>query len=245
MWTMPKREQAEFRVVDESEEWLVVDKAAGILIHPTKPSGPRTLWDAARDLLAYEIANGAQVSIINRLDRETSGLVLLAKTREAARHFAGAMEAGRIRKGYRALVFGWPPDDLFTVDAPIARLGEFGPSRIWLKRGVHPGGDPAVTVFRVVERAHSVRGRFALVEAAPRTGRTHQIRVHLSYAGFPVIGDKLYGPSEDWYLRFIETGWTAELEEALWLPRHALHSAELEVDGRCWTAEPPGDFRGV
>jgi len=239
---MPGADQAEFTIIDESEEWLVVDKAAGVLIHPTKPNGPRTLWDAARDLLAYEIANGAQVSIINRLDRETSGLVLLAKTRESARRFAMAMEEGRIRKRYLALVFGWPENDVLSVDAPIARLGEFEESAVWLKRAVHPEGDPARTEFQVVDRRQCRRGRFSLLEARPVTGRTHQIRVHLSHVGFPVIGDKLYGPSENWYLRFIETGWTAELEAALWLPRHALHSAELEVEGQRWSSHTPDDF---
>ncbi len=223
----------DFTILDETEELLVVDKPAGVLIHPTKPGGPRTLWDDARDLLAYEIANGGQVSIINRLDRETSGVVLLAKTSAAAREAAMAMAAGRVRKEYEALVFGWPEWDRTDVAAPLLRLGEVGPTRIWLKRGVHPEGAEARTEFEVIDRAERPDGqRFAWVRARPQTGRTHQIRVHLAHVGFPVVGDKIYGPDETWYLRFIETGWTAELAEALWLPRHALHSAALEIDWR-------------
>ena len=222
-----------FTILDETEELLVVDKAAGVLIHPTKPGGPRTLWDDARDLLAYEIANGGQVSIINRLDRETSGVVLLAKTSAAAREAAMAMAAGRVRKEYRALVFGWPEWERTEVDAPLLRLGEMGPTRIWLKRGVHPEGAEARTEFEVIERDEWSGGRrVALVRARPMTGRTHQIRVHLAHVGSPVVGDKIYGPDEAWYLRFIETGWTDELAEALWLPRHALHSAALEIEWR-------------
>jgi 23S rRNA pseudouridine1911/1915/1917 synthase len=219
--------------VEETEELLVVDKAAGVLIHPTKPGGPRTLWDDARDLLAYEIANGGQVSIINRLDRETSGLVLLAKTASAAREAAMAMAAGKVRKEYLALVFGWPDWETLDVDAPLLRLGEVAESRIWLKRGVHAAGVEARTGFEVVERAEWSGGRrVALVRARPLTGRTHQIRVHLAHVGFPVVGDKIYGPDEGWYLRFIENGWTEEMAAALWLPRHALHSAALGVEWR-------------
>lgn len=222
-----------FTILDETEELLVVDKRAGVLIHPTKPGGPRTLWDDARDLLAYEIANGGQVSIINRLDRETSGVVLLAKTSAAAREAAMAMAAGRVRKEYLALVFGWPEWDQIEVDAPLLRLGEVGPTRIWLKRGVHPDGAEARTGFEVVERSERADGeRYALVRARPRTGRTHQIRVHLAHAGFPVVGDKIYGPDEMWYLRFIEGGWTDEMAEALWMVRQALHSAALEIEWR-------------
>src|SRR5205823_10781501 len=83
----------------------------------------------------------------------------------------------------------------------------------------------------------SFRDRFSLVRAIPRTGRTHQIRVHLSSLGHPIVGDKIYGPDEQLYLRFIETGWTPELQEKLLLPRHALHSAKLAIDGRHeWTS---------
>ncbi|HEY5792853.1 MAG TPA: pseudouridine synthase, partial [Chthoniobacterales bacterium] len=88
--------QANFRVVAETPDLLVVDKPPGLLVHPTKPGGPKTLLDALRELLAYEIENGGQVSIINRLDRETSGLVLIAKNAEAASRCARAMQAGRI-----------------------------------------------------------------------------------------------------------------------------------------------------
>ncbi len=222
-----------FTIVDETEELLVVDKAAGVLIHPTKPGGPRTLWDDARDLLVYEIANGGQVSIVNRLDRETSGLVLLAKTAAAAREATMAMAAGKVRKEYLALVFGWPEWDRLVVDAALLRLGEVGSSRIWLKRGVHPDGAVARTSFEVVERVEWPGGkRVAVVRARPETGRTHQIRVHLAHVGYPVVGDKIYGPDEAWYLRFIEGGWTAEMAEALWLPRQALHSAALGVEWR-------------
>jgi len=82
-----------------------------------------------------------------------------------------------------------------------------------------------------------------LVRAKPRTGRTHQIRVHLASLGHPVVGDKIYGPKEQFYLQFIETGWTLELAEQLLLPRHALHSAKLTIAGEVeWTSPLPADL---
>jgi 23S rRNA pseudouridine1911/1915/1917 synthase len=205
-----------------------------LLVHPTKPEGPPTLWAALRQVLAFELVNGGQVSIVNRLDRETSGLVLVAKNLPTARRFGKAMERRQIGKEYLALVSDWPEWEQTTIEAPIARKGEHEHSAIWLKQIVHPRGAPAVTGLRVEKRflrANKPHEKFAIVRAIPRTGRTHQIRVHLAHLGHPLVGDKIYGPDEQLYLRFIETGWTKELERMLFLPRHALHSARLHLAG--------------
>jgi 23S rRNA pseudouridine1911/1915/1917 synthase len=206
-----------------------VDKPPFIEVHPSKPNGRVTLWHGLRELLAYELANGGQVSLINRLDRETSGLTLVAKTHEAARALHMQMEARRIAKEYLAIVWGWPERDEFAIDAPLLRQGTRVPSRIHLKQMVHPDGAQAKTRFRVVRRFERDGGRFAVIQAAPETGRMHQIRVHLSHAGHPMVGDKLYGPDEGCYLEFIETGWTPALAARLLLPRQALHSAVLHL----------------
>ncbi len=236
---------ARIKIIAESSDWIVIDKPPLLQVHPSKPSDAATLWHLLRRLLCFELANGGQVSIINRLDRETSGLVLVAKSRAAARHFCEHMERGRIAKQYMALVHGWPAADRFAIDAPLLRQGIHRPSRIYLKQCVHPAGAHARTRFEVIRRfTRAAAGPFALVRAFPETGRMHQIRVHLAHAGHPVVGDKIYGSSEDHYLTFIETGWTPALEEALLLRRHALHSALLDIpdDSLRWEAPLPPDI---
>lgn len=232
----------DFTVIDEREDWIVVDKPAPLQVHPSKPGGPPTLWHGLRLLLAYDLANGATLSIVNRLDRETSGLVLVAKNKRAAREFNKAMLRREVVKEYRVIVAGWPPEDGWTVDAPILRRGEVEESPIYLMQKVHPAGAEARTDFRVLRRFERPGGgRFALLAAFLHTGRMHQIRVHASHSGFPVVGDKLYGPDERWYLRQIERGWTPEARAALLLPRHALHSCRLGVTVK---TEPERDDNG-
>jgi 23S rRNA pseudouridine1911/1915/1917 synthase len=154
------------------------------------------------------------------------------------------MQKQRIAKEYLAIVWGWPEWDSRTVDAPIARAGEFGPSRIWLKQSIHSCGAPALTQFAVAERFIRSGEHFAIVRAIPQTGRTHQIRVHLASLGHAIVGDKIYGPDENHYLEFIEHGWTRELERALLLPRHALHSSRIGIDEfGSWESELPSDLK--
>ena len=248
-----------FNVVDETDDYAVVDKPPFLLVHPTKPNGARTLWQGLRDLFAFEIANGGQISIVNRLDRETSGLVLVAKTAVAARRFGLLMQRQELKKEYLAIVWGWPEWERYVVDAPLGRQGKYQESAIWLKQTIHPDGAPAQTEFQVERRFIHRTGRarppgvpsqhapeidkFSLLRALPLTGRTHQIRVHLTSLGHPIVGDKIYGPDEQLYLRFIENGWTGELEERLLLPRHALHSAKLAIEGeREWKSPLPSDL---
>jgi len=210
---------------------VVVDKPAHLLVHPSVPGNPTTLWDGLKEWLAFELVNGGQVSIITRLDRETSGIVLVATTTGAARRLGMAMQAKAFTKTYLAIVWGWPTDDEFEVDAPLLRKGEIEESPVWVKQTVHPSGKNSRTTFRVLQRfnkATSNGDRFSLVECHPETGRMHQIRVHLQHAGHPMVGDKLYGkPGEHCYLEFIETGWTNSLEKQLLLNRQALHSSKL------------------
>src|SRR5947199_2775546 len=177
------RERRDFKIIDETDDYIIVDKPPLLLVHPTKPNDATTLWAELRQLLAFEIAGGGQISIVNRLDRETSGIVLVAKTTAAAREFGLCMQARRVTKEYLAIVWGWPDWESKRVDAPIVRQGEVEQSKIYLKQGIHPRGAKAVTEFHVRRRfrKQTTNGdRYSLVKAHPLTGRTHQIRVHLA-----------------------------------------------------------------
>jgi 23S rRNA pseudouridine1911/1915/1917 synthase len=249
-WTA--RFKPQFQVIDETGDFIVVDKPAPLQVHPARPGGPPTLLDGLHSLLAFEIVNGARLSIINRLDRETSGVVLVAKNAAAARAFGIAMMRRQVAKDYLAVTREWPRNDAFTVEAPILRQGAVSDSPVHLKQIVHPHGAPCRTDFEVIkrfERATASGDRFSLVRARPTTGRMHQIRVHLAHAGHPILGDKIYGPDPSTYLEFIETGWTESLERRLLLPRHALHAerlaAPIDGTGRCeWLAPLPDDLAG-
>src|SRR5437870_6376798 len=146
------RERRDFKIIDETDDYIIVDKPPLLLVHPTKPNDATTLWAELRQLLAFEIASGGQVSIVNRLDRETSGLVLVAKTAAAAREFGLLMQRHSLRKEYLAIVWGWPEWEHKLIDAPLDRQSKHQHSVIWLKQMIHVAGAPAQTKFSVERR---------------------------------------------------------------------------------------------
>src|SRR6266704_5681715 len=149
----------QFKIIDETGDYIVIDKPPFLLSHPTKPTTQPTLWKELRELLAFEIAGGGQVSIVNRLDRETSGLVLVAKTAAAAKKFGMLMQERRLKKEYLAIVWGWAEWESKVVDAPLDRQGKRQKSEIWLKQMIHPAGAAAETEFRVERRFRRSGGR--------------------------------------------------------------------------------------
>jgi 23S rRNA pseudouridine1911/1915/1917 synthase len=237
---------ARFSVIDESADWIVVDKPAPLIVHPANQKPEPTLLGGVEHLLAYEIENGACPAIVNRLDRDTSGLVIVAKHTAAARELGMIFERREVEKQYLAIVTGWPEADEWTCDAPILRAGEAGPSPIWVRQIIHPTGKPCLTRFRVEQRIATGEGRFALVRCFPETGRMHQLRVHLAHAGHPIVGDKLYSGDGSDYIAWMKTGWTGDLQQRLLLPRHALHAAGLALPWRGrrlqWQAGLPADL---
>src|SRR5256885_13216342 len=142
----------DFKIIDETDDYAVVDKPPFLLIHPTKPDGTRTLWQELRGLFAFEIAAGGQVSIVNRLDPETRSLVLIAKKAESARRFGLVMQRRQLKKEYLAIVYGWPEWENTLVDAAWDRQGKHRDSAIWLKQMIHPSGAPAQSEFKVERR---------------------------------------------------------------------------------------------
>jgi 23S rRNA pseudouridine1911/1915/1917 synthase len=218
-----------FKVIDECDDWIVVDKPAPLIVHPANRKPEPTLLGGIEHLLAYEIENGACPAIVNRLDRDTSGLVLIAKHTAAARELGMIFERREAVKEYVAIVIGWPEEEEWECGEAILRAGEIGPSAIWVRQIVHPDGRECVTRFRVERRFERAEGRFSLIRCFPETGRMHQIRVHLAHRGLPIVGDKLYAGDGSEYLEWMAAGWTPGLRERLLLPRQALHAARLGI----------------
>lgn len=234
---------ANFSVIEESDDWIVVDKPAPLIVHPANRKPEPTLLGGLEKLLAFEIENGATLGIATRLDRDTSGLVLVAKHTAAAREIGGIFERREAEKEYTAIVRGWPSENQWSNDRPILRAGEKGASAIWVRQIVDPDGRPCRTRFEVESRFERDDGKFACVRCFPETGRMHQIRVHLADDGHPIVGDKLYAGDGEEYLEWMKTGWTPELEKRLILPRHALHATRLSIPWRGRWIEwhcPPG-----
>ncbi|MBL6765600.1 MAG: RluA family pseudouridine synthase, partial [Verrucomicrobiae bacterium] len=225
----------------EDEALLVLNKPAGLVCHPTKGDERSSLVGRLR--LAYGADH--KVHLLNRLDRETGGLVLLAKGDVAARELRRVLEGGQITKEYAAIVAGWPEADDGSMEGPVG-LAEA--SEVAIRRGVRADGKRARTDYSVARRFERPEGRFALLDLMPRTGRTHQIRVHLAALGHPIVGDKIYGPDERLFIHFTRRELTGEQRASLLLPCQALHARRLSFEwrGRGWdfVAEPEVWFTG-
>lgn len=208
-------------ILDERPEWLVVNKPAGVVCHPSKHGPWSSLIGAAREYLGEPVLH-----MPSRLDRETSGVVVLVRQRELGSRMQRAIQEGRVRKRYLAILEGTleGPRD---VDLPLGRALN---SHVFLKQAVRPDGYPARTRFIPVEH----RGGRTLARVEPETGRLHQIRVHAAAIGHPVCGDKLYGPDETLFLEFVRHGFTEKHRQLLGAERQMLHAEELvfTLEGR-------------
>ncbi|MBK7250624.1 MAG: 23S rRNA pseudouridine(1911/1915/1917) synthase RluD [Gammaproteobacteria bacterium] len=223
-------------VIFEDPALLVIDKPAGLVVHPGAGVRDRTLQNA---LLAREpaLARVPRAGIVHRLDKDTSGLLLVARTPEVHTVLVAQLAARAIGREYLAVCSGVMTGG-GTIDRPIGRhLG------LRTRMAVRAGGREAVTHYRVVQRfrAHT------LVRVSLGTGRTHQIRVHLAHAGYPVVGDPVYGGR-----RRLPRGASAPLVELLQaFPRQALHAARLTLahplDGRALVVESslPADIQAL
>ncbi|MDZ4816783.1 MAG: RluA family pseudouridine synthase [Verrucomicrobiota bacterium] len=235
---------ASYQLIAERPEFLVVSKPSHLLVHPTKPSPVTTLID----LLRLDYPN-EPLSLVNRLDRETSGLIIVARSKEASGKMGKKLMRREVTKEYHALVYGHGTlPEQGEIDAPLGRLGEVGETNIYLRQSVLPLQEgkkiyPARTSYKILKtftRSDSDK-TFHLVQLQAHTGRLHQVRVHMSYIGFPLVGDKIYGPDSNHYLTFIRENMSEALRKDLLMDRHALHASRLnfEWDGELLTFESP------
>lgn len=212
----------DFGVVHDDGALLVVDKPAGLPVHPTARYSAHTFTSAAK--LRFP---DRKVDPAHRLDRETSGLLACGSAPEWTKRLKRAFAEGTVSKTYLALAAGRPAEDRFTVDAPLAITGA---SAVRVRMHVSPGGLASLTEFEVLERRTAADGAaVALLACHPRTGRQHQIRAHLHHAGLPLVGDKIYGPDERIFDRFTRREMTDDDRTALRLPRQALHAWRLAL----------------
>jgi 23S rRNA pseudouridine1911/1915/1917 synthase len=219
----PRAQRMPLKIVHEDADILVIDKPAGLVVHPGAGQPDRTLLNA---LLAHapRLAGVPRAGIVHRLDKDTSGLLVVAKTVEAQAELARQLAERSMRRTYLAVVHGDPPAS-GVVDAAIGR-----DVRSRVRMAVSHRGKPARTAYRVVERF----GHAALLECRLETGRTHQIRVHLQHIRHPLVGDPVYRRGTRHGLAF---------------PRQALHAAELSLahprtkQAMTWRSPLPRDMK--
>jgi 23S rRNA pseudouridine1911/1915/1917 synthase len=206
-------------IVEEREGVVILNKPAGVVCHPSK-NGP---WSSLAG--AYREYSGAEkVHMPFRLDRETSGVMLVTGVEECGRRLQGAVQKGAYRKTYLAVLMG----ELRGESLVALRLGRREDSLVRLRQAALQDGTGQDAYTRIVPLLSSPRG--TLVRITPATGRLHQIRAHARAIGHPLFGDKIYGPDESLFVEFIERGWTERQELALGLRRQALHCASVEFD---------------
>jgi len=209
-------------ILFENEDVLVIDKPAGLIVHGDGKMKEITLADLIlekfpelKDVGEPQILNGVSVlrpGIVHRLDKDTSGVLLIAKNQNAFSFLKKQFQDRLIQKTYEALVFGWPKQDKGIIDAPIARSS--GDIRKWtaFPKGKRGQDREAITEYVVLKRFEENNLKVSLLELYPKTGRTHQLRVHLQYLGYPIVCDSLYAPKK---ICFPEIGRLALLAKRL------------------------------
>jgi 23S rRNA pseudouridine1911/1915/1917 synthase len=223
-------EDIPLHILYEDADLAIVYKPAGMMVHAgagaTEDQRNRgTLVNALLHHFAKLSALGGETrpGIVHRLDKETSGLIIVAKNDSAHRKLAAQFARREVKKTYIALVHGWPKKDAGTISASISR------DRVRRTRMTtrYAGGREAISHYKVLRRIDSVFGKFTLLEVRIETGRTHQIRVHMASLGHPVVGDTLYGAPRE--LRSTPARGKPASQHTIFLPRNFLHAAELDL----------------
>ena len=236
--TPPKVDPADLPgwLLEEDDDYLVFDKPGWLVCHPSKDGPWSSLVGAVKEWRGLDVLH-----LVSRLDRETSGIILIAKHYEAASAAQTALERRWVTKTYYTLLKGSLPEPVM-VDQP---LGPDETSEVVVKTAVRegPGTLPSATFFEPVLASAG----YVLARVQPHTGRKHQIRAHALWLRCPVVGDKMYGGDDTLFLEFIAHGWTPRLAKHLEMGRQALHAARLDFRSpkltRVFTAPLAADMR--
>ncbi len=235
-------EPLELAIVHEDDDVLVIDKPVGLVVHPGAGVASGTLVNGLLHHVPAirEVGGAGRPGIVHRLDKATSGLMVVAKSGRAYLRLVEALRRHEVRRTYAALVWGDVRGDAGTIDAPLGR----DPRDRQRMAVVRRGGRPAITHWRAAERF----GWLTRLDVRLETGRTHQIRVHLAHVRHPVFGDPLYGGRDKKQLSVPERERSLAAELLRGLPRQALHATELEFvhpvtgERRVFTSPLPTDF---
>jgi len=238
-----------FDIIFEDGELLVINKPAGLVCHPTKNGELSSLIGRARlhlnncrsrcesahssifEKVQSELTFAAAPHLVNRLDRETSGVVIIAKNPAVAGELGKILESRAVQKEYLAIVHGHVRAEHVLIDAPLGRDER---SLVAIKDCVRSDGAAAQTDFFVEHRffrpstLNFQPSTFSFLRITPRTGRKHQIRIHLAHLGHAIVGDKLYGGDEDLYLALVENRLTGAQRAKLIFENHALHARSIK-----------------
>lgn len=203
-------------IVFEDDDLLVLNKPGWLVCHPSKRGPWSSLVGAARVYLKQE-----SIHLVSRLDRETSGIVVVAKNKATASLWQKGVAHKRVRREYIALISG-ELESYCKVEVPIGKACD---SLVYVKQAIASKieGKKSVTHFYPLE----YRFGNTMCRVKTETGRMHQIRVHAQHIRHPIIGDKLYGEDENYYLEFVKTGWNPVWEKALKINRQALHADKI------------------
>lgn len=227
------------KIVFEDENIIVADKPAGVLVHPTPANEPETLvsWliELYPEIKDMTWPDPTRAGIVHRLDKDTSGLIVLAKNPGTLLNLQEKFQRHEMKKTYQALVVGKTPEE-GRVEAGIVRDKENDRMKVQETTYSFTKGTvrDSVTEYKTLKRYRYQNEDLSLIEVYPQTGRMHQIRVHMKYAGFPLVGDQLY-----------QTKLSNQISKELNISRQFLHAVKLEFDGQTFESELAPELQNI